>query len=85
MDEETRFRTELTQSHIATLAVAELLARHGLLVHVPAIRIRPSIEQRQYYGDHGDLEVLSADGRKRGEVKWRSSIFRIAKAFPMKP
>ena len=82
MDEETRFRTELTQSHLATLAVAELLGRHGLLVHVPAIRIRPSIEQRQYYGDHGDLEVLSADGRKRGEVKWRKLDFQDCKSFP---
>jgi hypothetical protein len=84
MDEETRFRAELSRSWEAVQAVAWHYRCLGFVVDIPDPRCRPSIESRNGYGDDFDIIVSSPIDRWQFEVKWRQIDFTCSADFPYK-
>jgi hypothetical protein len=75
--EEERFRGAVAQSDRAVRAWGEHMLNKGHpIIHQP-IRLRPSFEARQGYGDDSDISVLF-----RYEVKGRTVQFTCADDFP---
>lgn len=78
------FAADLKSSDAAVIRVALWLRRcYSNHVHLPPLRVRPTVEEMAEYGDGGDL-FISKDGVswKRIEVAVRALAFTSAKDFP---
>jgi hypothetical protein len=71
------FKADIKESERAVWLVARWLHSLGKHVTVRALEVRPTVEEIEDYGDHGDLEVIL-----RYEVKRRSLAFTGAADFP---
>ena len=79
MKRDKTFVKDLTNSHVHVKRVAAMLRTAGVgNVRVPELRVRPSIEQRAEFSDHGDILV----GDKVVEVKERRIQFTGPGDFP---
>lgn len=64
--------------------VGELLTREGFRVEVPVKECRPTIAERDGYGDDGDVFVFTESGKRVTlSVKSSSLVFRKPLDFPL--
>jgi hypothetical protein len=85
MDEETRFREAVVRQWAAVFRVAQYLhAKGNCLVQINPLRIRPSFEQRNGYGDDADILLKMVDKERwwKIEVKWKQLEFIDQYPFP---